>query len=226
MWKKQRGLWVISYKSRADRPHWITIAIGCLSPLLACLALVISVLSLRATHDSVRIANRAYVDVIGGNLRFSDYGYTQQEEKPNSGAHCVVRMDITATIQNAGNSPASVGKVAPRYRLPKGWSEPPAWIKTPLANSIVGVVGPKSATNFNYTELFELTPTAYNAFRNFPGLAFVYMDARVDYKDVFNGTTTLKWCWVAAGNERRTVVTDCTHSFRIALDAQWPGATN
>jgi hypothetical protein len=101
MWKKRRGLWVSDeVRQTAERPHWIAIGIGLLSPALAIVALFVSL-------QSLKIANLV------------------QEKGPNVVTHCIVRMDMSAAILNAGNSPASVGQFTPRYRLPKGWSEAP-----------------------------------------------------------------------------------------------------
>jgi len=223
MLRKRHGLWIIDEdRKTADQPHWITIVIGMLSPALAIVALAVSLLSLKTSDLSLRIANRAYVGVVSGNLHFADFGYAVQDKGPDAGTHCIVRMDIFAAIQNAGNSPAVIGGFTPNYRLPKGWSTAPAWIKTKLNNSVIGVVAPKSTINWSYTELFELTPETYYAFRNFPGQAFVYMDASANYKDVFQETTTLKWCWVAAGNERRTTVADCARNRQIVLATPLP----
>lgn len=217
MWKKQRGLWVFDEDGRrtADRPHRLTLVMGGLSSLLAFFAFIISVQSLRTSQRSLKIGTRAYVSVLAGDMQFFDYGVVQQSSD-NSG-HCVVRMDLSATIQNAGNSPASPGSFEAKYRLPKGWSEAPAWDKQNLGSASIGMIGPKSTLKWDYTHLFELTPDTYDAFRNLPGKQFIYMDAEVDFKDVFDETSTVKWCWVAATNEKNTQTTDCQSALKLVL---------
>jgi hypothetical protein len=223
MWKRHRGLWVVNEdRKTADRPHAITIAIGIFSPALAVIALIVSIMSLRTSDRSLKVANRAYVNVVSGSLLFSDFGYVVQEKGPDAGTHLIVRMDLFARLQNAGNSPASVGDFKPRYQLPPGWSEAPSWVKTRLNYNGIGMIAPKSTLNWAYTELFELTPNTYNAFRNFPGRAFVYMHATFNYKDVFNETNEVAWCWAAAGNEKTTSTTDCARTSQMVFAAPTP----
>lgn len=225
MWKKKRGLWVVDAGERriADRPHHMTIVIGLLSPVLAGVAVIVSILAVHTSERALKIGTRAYVAVLAGNLQFFNYGIVQHETADNSGGqHCIVRMDLSATIQNAGNSPASAVSFKEHYRLPKGWSEAPVWVKQQLGSTSIGIIGPKSTVNWSYTHLFELTPEIYDAFRNSPGqhfgqTFFIYMDAEADYKDVFGDTSTVKWCWVAATNERKTETTDCESALKLAL---------
>jgi hypothetical protein len=218
MWKKKWGLWVFDEDGRktADRPHWLTLAIGFLSSALAFLAFVISVESLRTSERSLKIGTRAYVSVLAGDMQFFNYGVVQHDN--SGGQHCIVRMDLSAAIQNAGNSPASQGSFKAKYRLPKGWREAPDWVKQNLGSDSIGTIGPKSTLNWSYTHLFELTPEIYDAFRNIPlRQHFIYMDAEVDYQNVFAETSTVKWCWVAATNEKTTQTTDCQSALKLVL---------
>jgi hypothetical protein len=105
----------------------------------------------------------------------------------------------------------------PKYQLPPGWSEAPAWLKRNLTRESVGTIGPKSTVNWNYTDLFALTSDAYFAFRNNPGERVVTVEAEVDFKDVFDETSTVKWCWAAATNERQTRTTDCGTDLQLVV---------
>jgi hypothetical protein len=67
--------------------------------------------------------------VLAEDMQFFNYGVVHHQNGDSTDEHCVVRMDLSATIQNAGNSPASPGSFKAKYRLPKGWSEAPAWVK-------------------------------------------------------------------------------------------------
>jgi hypothetical protein len=176
MWKKKWGLWRIESERRpktADRPHWVTILLGALSPVLAVVAVFISYRALQTSEKTLKVANRAYVALVTGKLHFADYGTAIQGEK----GHLIVRMDLTATLQNAGHSPASAGPFERRYRLPDGWGEAPAWLKRRLGPSSVGEIAPRSTITWHYTDLFELTPDKYFAFQNHPGESVIYIDA-------------------------------------------------
>jgi hypothetical protein len=143
MWTKKGVLWVPgrepAYKI-ADRPHWITIGIGVLSPLLAVVAVFISYKALGTSDKTLKVANRAYVALVGGTMVFSDFGTVVNEDKGISTGYLVVRLDLSASIQNAGNSPAEAGTFRPKYRLPPGWSEAPAWLKKRLSPNSIGVI--------------------------------------------------------------------------------------
>ena len=216
MWKKKRGVWVLDEgeKRVADRPHWLTLAVGVFSSVLALSALVVSLNSLRTSERSLMIGTRAYVAVLSGELKFFNYGIV--------GQHCIVRMDLSATFQNAGNSPASSVYFKAKYRLPPGWSEAPAWVKQNLGSPSISSIGPKSTVSWSYTSLFELTPDTYDEFRNWPGQRFIYMDAEVDFKDVFDERSAVRWCWAAATNERKTKTTDCESALKLVLGRGGP----
>jgi hypothetical protein len=216
MWKKKQVLWVMDEGEKpadkiAGRPHWITILLGAFSPLLGILAMIISLHSLWISERSLKVGNRAYLALLNGGLQFSNHGVVFKEGD-NTRGRLIVRMDLSAAIHNAGNSPASPGPFRRKYRLPEGWSEAPDWLKKNLGGSSIGIVGPRSTVDWRYTDLFELTPEVYRAFRDLPGQYVVYMDAEFDYDDVFGETSTVRWCWAAATNEKGTASTDCVRS--------------
>lgn len=185
-----------------------------LSSVLSACAIYVSVQSLRTSERTLKIANRAYVGLVSGKLQFSSFGIV---ERDRLGGYLIVRMDLSATIQNAGNSPAREGRFMPKYQRPPGWSEAPAWLKRNLARESVGTIGPKSTVNWNYTDLFALTSDAYSAFRNDSGERVVTVEAEVDFKDVFDETSTVKWCWAAATNERQTRTTGCGTDLQLVV---------
>jgi hypothetical protein len=49
-------------KRIADRPHWITILIGFLSPSIALVAAWIAIQSLRTSQQSMKVGQRAYLN--------------------------------------------------------------------------------------------------------------------------------------------------------------------
>ena len=224
MWKKNRGLWTFSDATCriADRPHWIAITIGVFSPALALAAIYISYQALNTSERSLKVGSRAYVAVLGGELRFSNFGIVY-ENNVGIGGHCIVRMELSTTFQNAGSTPASGGTFSAKYRLPKGWSAAPAWVKKNLGSATIGMIGPRATLNWTYTQLFELSPDIYDAFRNRPTQKhLVYVDATLAYKDVFDEKSTIRWCWAAATSESRTATTDCESALRLALDQNDP----
>jgi hypothetical protein len=129
MWKKRRGLWVVDDgKPTVDRPHGITIAVGVLPLVLSACAIYVSVQSLRTSERTSKIANRAYVGLVSGKLQFSNYGIVGGDGPGG----LIVRMDLSARIQNAGNSPAREGRFMAKYKLPPGWGDAPAYLKRNL----------------------------------------------------------------------------------------------
>lgn len=81
----------------ADRPHWITIAVGCLAPSLAIIALIVSLEGLRTSRESLRIGQRAYVQ---GR-------FTWQEDTPSlMKKNGVTFWRLRVELANTGNSPA------------------------------------------------------------------------------------------------------------------------
>jgi hypothetical protein len=77
----------------ADRPHWITITLGALSPFLAIIALVMSIKSLNTSRDSLRIGQRAYVQ--------ASLTYTQRPDE-------TLQWDFGVTFKNTGNTPGEL----------------------------------------------------------------------------------------------------------------------
>src|SRR4051812_40114532 len=73
MWKKQKGLWVSEEQGTpaqktADRPHWISILIGIVSPTVGIVALVISLQSLKISQQAMKVGQRGYLVISNGKL--------------------------------------------------------------------------------------------------------------------------------------------------------------
>src|SRR5215472_12453534 len=108
MWTKRHGIWVpqeaevAPRPQRAEiapRPHWVTICMGIFPPLVSIAALLVSWASLRLSETTLKVANRPYVTVSIGGVRFSNFGEVEARDKGYS--HAVVRMDLTALVQNS-----------------------------------------------------------------------------------------------------------------------------
>jgi hypothetical protein len=74
----------------SDRPHPVTVRLALLSPVLAVLATIISIISLYSSQQTVKIGQRAYVSVKDGSLWTS----------PNF-------VNYKFNLHNLGNTPAS-----------------------------------------------------------------------------------------------------------------------
>jgi len=85
----------------ADRPHWITILLGLTSPLLACVAVVISIRSVRTAQQAMRIGQRAYLKC---------QIQTSREENPAElkNRPDLISLKTVITVKNLGNTPAYV----------------------------------------------------------------------------------------------------------------------
>jgi hypothetical protein len=79
-----------SRQKTADRPHPVTIRLALLSPLLAIVATIISLISVYTSQQAVRIGQRAYVSVKDGSI------WTSPQF-----------INYKLTLHNLGNSPAS-----------------------------------------------------------------------------------------------------------------------
>ena len=104
----------------ADRPHWIAIALGLLSPGLGLAALAISwngyklsMESLALSRESMVTGQRAYLAVRNGEFDFDDSMAPIHRE-----GH--IRFEIV----NLGNTPARITAIVLRFTNPEGWSVP------------------------------------------------------------------------------------------------------
>jgi hypothetical protein len=43
------------------------------------------------------------------------------------------------------------------------------------------------------------------------------VEAEVDFKDVFDETVPVKWCWAAATTEKQTKTTDCDTDLQLVM---------
>jgi len=86
----------------ADRPHWIAILLGCLSPSIAVVALILSVLALKQSSDSFKIGQRAYVF---GAFYLGD-------EVPPSSEGATKQWRLGLSFNNTGSTPARITDVS------------------------------------------------------------------------------------------------------------------
>src|ERR1700678_1482230 len=88
-------------EAMAPRPHWITIFLGLISPMVAIAALAISLLSYHFSVDSVKTAQRAY---LRADITI---------EKEANGKENI--WDVIINARNTGNTPAYITEVDPHW---------------------------------------------------------------------------------------------------------------
>ena len=95
---------VVIFGKTAERPHWITIAVGLVSPTIACVALFLSFESIEMSRKSLdlgvasqKIGQRAYV---GAHLTNNVEAFRE------GGGFWLWRVNLE--LNNTGNTPASV----------------------------------------------------------------------------------------------------------------------
>jgi hypothetical protein len=187
----------------ADRPHLLTLLIGLTSPLLAVVALVISLQSLRTSETSLKVGQRAYLAVQNGELWVSRV----------PGAPAEVNVYLQCEVHNLGNTPAFIKEVKMAYGDMSGWTEVPPAIQLPVFS---GEVGPKAIRHLTAAKLYSLDPSALRQltmqetevakFRQAiragdtnAQLKYVRALANVGisltYVDVFSQPQTIVWCY-------------------------------
>ena len=182
----------------ADRPHWITICLGLLSPTLALIALWFSWQSLKTSNRSLEIGQRAYVSLQDGRLSFSK-GVEGPPPQPSSTLtppgqpHPYVAMLGTVTLVNTGNTPAQFVSFKPVYKqLPQGWSiRNTGWVPV---NTTPPLLSAKSQVFWRFQQTFWLAPEAWSDFFGGP-LHVLSLAAELEYKDVFDNPHRINWCW-------------------------------
>lgn len=92
----------VNVEATASRPHWITILLGLLSPLLGLVALSISLFTYRFSVKALEISQRAYVHV-----SITIEGYKKKEDwQPVLFHDDSDAWPVRLTISNTGNTPA------------------------------------------------------------------------------------------------------------------------
>jgi hypothetical protein len=197
-------------KKIADRPHWITIVLGLVSPLLAGVALIISLESLHTSERTLEVGQRAYVAIQNKKITFSRIipgppPAPSSAVRPSGGEiqtrlEQIATMDVSITLANSGNTPAEFTRFTPTFKqLPQGWTlNKKAWQpiqKTP------SVLGAKSQTVWEYHEGFLLTPEAWSAYSQ-PGISSaLFFSGELQYLDVFKKEHRVDWCWMVFAKE-------------------------
>jgi hypothetical protein len=206
-----------SVKKVADRPHWITVVLGLVSPLLAGVALIISLESLHTSERTLEVGQRAYVALQDGKITFSRI--TLRSPVPSStvtpggaeiqaGQEQLATMLLSVKVVNSGNTPAEFTSFIPNFKqLPEGWTlKKKEWEPTQKTPPSLGA---KSKSLWEYRESFLLTPQAWSDYSRLgrPGL---YFSGELKYLDVFKNKHSVNWCWMTFADEHNLgQVFDC-----------------
>lgn len=180
-------------RKTADRPHWITILIGLGSPLLAGVALIISLESLKTNQQSIKVGQRAYLTVNKGKVIIRK----PDNEVPISDHTKTLIADYEIQVDNLGNTPAQ--KLAIDFR----------WLDARGNNVKYGIPVPNNLplqmTNQGLVPLPDTVgPKGFVTLRGsswlvdnkgFATPSTFMMYGSVFYEDVFHISHSVQWCW-------------------------------
>jgi hypothetical protein len=206
-WLNRRRLWYYEEspeKKTADRPHPIAIRLAFISPLLAVVATVISLMSFYTSRESLEVGQRAYVSFSKGSMSVSQISYGPEDYEKDG-----VRIAVWSDFRNLGNTPARFENISIELALPKGWStisshyqpnEPfgaradgkRVFVDTVDHEYLPPELETKESYHWGYSAIIAISPTAYSHLKNFlmmtaPTLPALRPEVYIDvlYKDVF-----------------------------------------
>lgn len=164
----------------APRPHRLTIYLSLLSPILAVVATIVSIMALRSTQESAQISQRAY---LGFTL---ERATIERLTTPSGVRNLKFLTDVQ--VKNLGNTPAYVDKADESYLVRSG-----ARSQTRTFPRLVPDIAPRDSfrqSGFNIMEENDLSPES--------GTTFVRYLLRIDWHDVFRGRHKEQWCiWLS-----------------------------
>jgi hypothetical protein len=203
----------------APRPHWITILLGLLSPLLATFAVTVSILgyrissrSLETSQKSLAVGQRAYVSIKNG--RYDER--SSQASKPPYLAPMVFSFELF----NSGNTPARVDAITLEFSILPGWRDTADQPFAGANGETVTLTLPDkpqveahSSVIVSGEDIFNLTEEAWQHARSTitltrsGTLGHVKLHGRVRYQDVFENYHVAEWCWYPSS--QYAVDSDC-----------------
>jgi hypothetical protein len=169
--------------------------LGLVAPLLAVVALSISLQSLETSQQSMKVGQRAYLSLTDGT--FEVLGVNRSVVNDDAS----VRFSFT--IHNLGNTPATILGVTAHCKNierreaidssgPLGSRRQYILLDYITAAEPLHELGSKSNTavskSFTFPKLLVPTPL-----EKWQGL---YLRGQIEYLDVFHELHTVKWCWV------------------------------
>lgn len=163
----------------AAKPHWITICLGLLSPLIAIVAVWIAIRSLGTSQQSMKVGQRAYltyqVTVTNGN---------QVVEALRKDKDFFLTYQVMVT--NMGNTPAD--SIYPKINVVRDPDRTPVMVSFPTLAAFE--LGPKESRVLTGQALFK---HVHNV-RGLPGLTTGFT-GQIEYKDVFEDSRVKQVCY-------------------------------
>jgi hypothetical protein len=195
-------------ESTAPRPHWITVLLGAMSPVLGIAALLISwrsyaistnsVLvseqSLATAQMSMKAGQRAYLYVRNSSAELT---FSNVANPEGVFAGCGIEFDVL----NMGNTPATIEAINIKFSHDDSWTEAPpvpeAFVKDTTHIRDV-VIGPKLTVRLMQGMLFSLTDFGKQRLKRFDLLTFLRrtffdIQASFSYTDVFGDSHQVAW---------------------------------
>lgn len=218
-WLNRRRLWYYEEnpgKKTADRPHPIAIRMALMSPLLAVVATVISLMSFYTSRESLEVGQRAYVSFSNGTMSVFRVSYGPEDYEKDG-----VSITLWGDFHNQGNTPARFENISIELALPEGWSTISSDYHTdesfgPTSRAdgkrvFVGRVGheylppeleTKETTHWGYSATIAVSPPAYAHLKTFlmmtaPTLPALRPEVHIDvlYRDVFSIPHHIRFRW-------------------------------
>lgn len=162
-------------EKRADRPHRFTIRLAILSPLLAVVAAIISIQSIRTSDRAMKVGQRSYLVVTNGKLMV---------EQPTDVTDKRRVLTFGGVIRNLGNTPATIVNASVTYP-----SAVPDFQKVggpyKYIYNLPREISPKTDVVWHFQETgLEFRTDAIVALW------------KIDYRDVFDDVHEMRWCWL------------------------------
>jgi hypothetical protein len=221
MWKIKGTAVVWDEPKTADRPHNLTLLIGLFSPLVAVVALTISLSSLNTSERSLalaeknmKIAQRGYVRLTGGTITVSQplALLAMIGQPPPPSADELIGFGFAASLENLGNTPvrftrfsmelpAAAGITFDRRELQRHL--PPELgqrVKYDWSWSAQGVgnAGVVRDLKKDFAQLRTIAPSFTRVILGSP----VNFNFTLAYKDVFQEEHVVRWCWTPLFDRR------------------------
>ncbi len=166
-------------KRVADRPHWITILIGFLSPSIALVAAWIAIQSLRTSQQSMKVGQRAYLNYQVAVTNGNEIVEKLREDKD-------FFLNYQVVVTNIGNTPAD--SIYPKIRIVLDPDRTPIMVNFPTLAAFE--LAPKESRVLVGQALF----THFHNVRGLPGLTTGFT-GQIEYKDVFGDSQVKQVCY-------------------------------
>jgi hypothetical protein len=163
----------------AARPHWITICLGLLSPLIAIVAVWIAIRSLGTNQQAMKVGQRAYLTYQVAVTNSNEVVEALRKDKD-----FFLRYQVMFT--NMGNTPAE--SIYPKISVVRDPDRTPVMVTFPSLEAFE--LGPKESRVLTGQALFK----HFNNVRGLPGLTTGFT-GQIEFKDVFQDSQVKQVCY-------------------------------